>query len=960
MRLDTQCFELYAPVRLEPQAWRLSSFADADAQHLFDFLGLAPPRRRIPVLITDTESSLNGFSTVFPSNRIVIFIAGADPRGQLATMADELRSVFFHELLHSLSLSERAGAWRWLAAIAGDWIAPAGMIMPQAMVEGTAVWTESRLLPVENSGRLNDPAARALVALDRQMNTKQRLWDVSGLADYPGSGSLPYLYGGLFADYLVERFGREVLGRLWKEASNGNVFAGFDGTLLSRGILERVTGEKPALLWRDFLSWLDDSFDTAANADARITEIAQGWFGPFAASPERIVVLDLERRAVCEVDLESFGKGGKVPLCGLFPADSALRTIRYSEKTRSLELEWVRVRSDGTTVPAQYEYHLDSGQLSYQRDLQVPPPGEALGEAAGDTPERASREGQSKTLDSAATEAQTKPDQSAPGIFLHDAWLDAPTGYSYGLVRDGPRVLPARKILSSANGQQASETFEILDIPGYAVRWISPGFRPGQESAGPSKGLQFALSLVPEGGIAHLGVLYESAGLWKLAVWDDAPYGGVHEPAFITADRVAFISARPKGSNALCIMDLDVGSATVRAAKWEPFVRKAGQPSVPPSGPSSVPTSDSISALAGGLSRAPPLTGQHQAEPALKRFPHLLSPSLLPFSYNSGAGVQLFAQDLTERLAWSIAGGADVLSGRPFMFAAVQLNAGTLSFAVEAGDRPVQYAFLGRVSSLRTGTSFYLRRIPLHRVFRASLDAGIAAVQKNYADSSVFSWVPDYRTWTVGLAFRYSNMYSSRARPGITQGFSLNIGVDYESASSSLWGLSFGASAEASYWPFSFETSGVSKLAGAASFMPAARQLSNGTDTIPSMRSLAYKPYAEYASLKADSPWFVMAEGSAKLFRFETGWIIPMPLLPSIAVRRITGSLGMRTAALAISSSPAALSSVYAGIEADMALLAGMSATVHSLFSVEAAFLLNPEHADGARFKLIFGLSNYY
>jgi hypothetical protein len=37
-----------------------------------------------------------------------------------------------------------------------------------------------------------------------------------------------------------------------------------------------------------------------------------------------------------------------------------------------------------------------------------------------------------------------------------------------------------------------------------------------------------------------------------------------------------------------------------------------------------------------------------------------------------------------------------------------------------------------------------------------------------------------------------------------------------------------------------------------------------------------------------------------------------------------------------------------------------MSATVHSLFSVEAAFLLNPEHADGARLKLMFGLGNYY
>jgi hypothetical protein len=76
-------------------------------------------------------------------------------------------------------------------------------MMPQALVEGTAVWVESRLGEegIGSPGRLNDPAALETVRLERARGQSRSLWDVSGLVDFYGAGNLPYLYGGLFADF---------------------------------------------------------------------------------------------------------------------------------------------------------------------------------------------------------------------------------------------------------------------------------------------------------------------------------------------------------------------------------------------------------------------------------------------------------------------------------------------------------------------------------------------------------------------------------------------------------------------------------------------------------------------------------------------------------------------------------------------------------------------------------------
>ncbi|MCE1197183.1 hypothetical protein LWX53_11885, partial [bacterium] len=140
--LRTERFDIYFPPSLEAEGRRLASFADAVYADLEAFFSPAAggsgsgspawkidiPGGRIPVLLSEASYSLNGYFTAYPSNRIVIYAKGADPRDSLTSMDDELRSVFVHELTHLVTLNARSPFWSFLARAIGDTVAPPAWI----------------------------------------------------------------------------------------------------------------------------------------------------------------------------------------------------------------------------------------------------------------------------------------------------------------------------------------------------------------------------------------------------------------------------------------------------------------------------------------------------------------------------------------------------------------------------------------------------------------------------------------------------------------------------------------------------------------------------------------------------------------------------------------------------------------------------------------------------------------
>jgi len=657
LHFQTDSFDIYAPPNLESQAVRLSGFADQTYGMLCEFFGEKASAGRIPVLLSDIQYSLNGYTTLYPSNRIVILLASADPRSQLATMQDELYSVFLHELVHYVTLNERSTGWRALAWLLGDWVAPEVWMMPQALVEGTAVWAESRIggheaLPdafgLDRVGRLNDPAALEIVRMERAWGKERSLWDVSGLADFYGAGSLSYLYGGLFVDFLSEQYGPDMIARLWQASADGNIFRGFDGTLTSRGVLERETGEAPPQLWREFLAWVDKESTVSESGGAgpgeeasgaafeadRPVELFSGYVGAVGFGEGVLYYVDLERRGLYALSLQSImrdaaeehqnvqgesngGEGSqRAPKTEflkperLFAADENVRNIFFNVRFGALDLDWIRIDTQNQEIPARYRYDLQSRKLTYEYDLPSAEPGNAL------------------------LSLQDKPEND---IFLYDPWEDPETSICYGLARIGTAVLPARRL--------AGGRIEVAGIPDSTIRWLSPGFR---DHIGSEDSLRFALTTLQDKGLSQLAILEEKEEGWQLSVAKDVPSGGMHQPVFTDAAHIVYRESRTDGQTALCLLDISRRLSTPIPLEWLSLSEWIALYATKSSEQGAERPSTSTQSPQYTVSRL---------RPAL--FPELFSTSRIPYANGSIVGLSFIASDLSERLAWTAFGGWD-------------------------------------------------------------------------------------------------------------------------------------------------------------------------------------------------------------------------------------------------------------------------------------------------------------
>jgi hypothetical protein len=934
LHFQTESFDIYAPPNMEPEAERLAGFADKTYAMLCEFFGVKASARRIPVLLSDIEYSLNGYTTLYPSNRIVLLLASADPRSQLATMQDELYSVFLHELVHYVTLNERAGGWRALAWLSGDWIAPEVWMMPQALVEGTAVWVESRLGEegIGSPGRLNDPAALETVRLERARGQSRSLWDVSGLVDFYGAGNLPYLYGGLFADFLSERYGPDMLGRLWRASSDGNIFRGFDGTLTSRGILERETRVPPRQLWQDFLAWVDDGSSSVEGGGGAIwtggaQELFSGYVGVAGAGEGVLYFVDLERRGLYALPVKAMAEGESAQENGieksegegekknvrperLFAVDGMLRNIFFNVKSEALELDWIRIDAQNQEIPARYRYDLKNRTLTYEYDLPVAAPGSAL---------------------------QALHDESEQNIFLYDSWQDSETSIRYGLARIGTAVLPARQLPEGR--------IEVANIPNNAMRWLSPGSRDQSESP---DSVRFALSTIPDKGLSRLAVLEEKKGSWQLSIARDAPQGGVHQPIFIDASHIVYRESKENGQAALCL--LDISEKRQGAAVSDRFSAPIPIDWILPSEWLALYAPEIQTALPG------PSDQGHPQKSRSTLFPALFSTSRIPYANGSLIGLDIIASDLTERLAWVVFAGWDFSTARPAASTELQLGAGAWQFNVSASDQSVLTTPVARKSTLGTTVTWHRTLLPSFRSISANSHAAFAGVQNNYSASGILNVVPDYYAWATGIGLDFSSAYASRKSPYGTLGFSLSGNVEYESASTAgFGGMSLSGSASLK-GRFDASLYGAVAPAGGVAFAPAARYLESGGSYVLSAADIPYPVYQEYRSFLNPSPWYVFGEAQYRLFSLETGWHLRLPFMPAFALRRIVGNIGLRGAGLDVSGAPVILSSAFAQADFDFALLAGLAAETHTHFTVEAAWAFQPGKAGGRPTHISVGL----
>ncbi len=238
--IRTQYFDIIYPEECLEAAEKIALVADGYYEEIASLLD-TDCRIRFPVSITRSVETTNGYFTVAPYNAIVIQYT--PPEISLDQNSDSLTAVFYHELTHALSTNMKNGFSRFVAAVFGDWFAPAGFLQTSFMHEGTAVSFES----LKGEGRVHDPYSRLLV-VQAKVDGRFPDWrDVTGARDIFPGGTDAYAFGALFCRYLQEKYGMEKYAEFWKTTGSLHGF---------KSSIKKTYGKPVSEIWEDFEAWV--------------------------------------------------------------------------------------------------------------------------------------------------------------------------------------------------------------------------------------------------------------------------------------------------------------------------------------------------------------------------------------------------------------------------------------------------------------------------------------------------------------------------------------------------------------------------------------------------------------------------------------------------------------------------------------------------------------------------------
>ena len=207
--ITTEHFRVTFPAHLESLGRQAAGHAELAYVQLSDVLldfGEGP----IDLLVTDDSDLSNGFARLKPSRRITVFAAPPTDGLQLGYYDNWLELVITHELAHIAHLDHTGTVLGKVGrAVFGraptQWPLFPELAVPNWVIEGLATWYESRLTRGRVHGTFHEMQLRTAVLEGRfedigQASGRSPLW--------PG-GNRPYVYGSLFFDHLVERYGED-------------------------------------------------------------------------------------------------------------------------------------------------------------------------------------------------------------------------------------------------------------------------------------------------------------------------------------------------------------------------------------------------------------------------------------------------------------------------------------------------------------------------------------------------------------------------------------------------------------------------------------------------------------------------------------------------------------------------------------------------------------------------------
>jgi hypothetical protein len=243
--IKTEHFDIIYPDESKSSAVLLASYADRVYRQISALLGIEV-HGRIPVTLTPHVESFNGYyNSAF--NHIILYDTPMDL--EWTNFANNLESLFLHEVTHAVSLNTKGLFYRVMNIIFGNWVNPSFSNAPAFMTEGVTVSFES----LSGFGRANDPRIKEYIRQGIHENIFLTPFQASGL--YDGliySSAYHYEYGGLFSAWLQKNYGMEKYAQLWQEIGK-KTYSSF--IVYNSGfyrIFKKVYGFDITKAWEDF------------------------------------------------------------------------------------------------------------------------------------------------------------------------------------------------------------------------------------------------------------------------------------------------------------------------------------------------------------------------------------------------------------------------------------------------------------------------------------------------------------------------------------------------------------------------------------------------------------------------------------------------------------------------------------------------------------------------------------
>lgn len=202
-------------------AWAVHAAEEAERAYALLARELVPPRGTIDLVLFDNADFSNGFTTVFPSSRVAVYLNPPAGDPILAPYDDWLRLVIAHELTHVFHLDRTRGLWRVAQRTLGRFPGSfPNSYQPSWVAEGLATYYESRLT---TSGRLRASLHDQIVASAALGGKWPRPGDATLLSPRWPGGFRPYAWGSQFfqweartaGDTVVPRFVERTSKNLW-------------------------------------------------------------------------------------------------------------------------------------------------------------------------------------------------------------------------------------------------------------------------------------------------------------------------------------------------------------------------------------------------------------------------------------------------------------------------------------------------------------------------------------------------------------------------------------------------------------------------------------------------------------------------------------------------------------------------------------------------------------------------